>query len=227
MSTKTPKMLAFVLTTVAATAAEAGSLDFFVGMDFSRGGYGQDTDTDMLFVPVTAKYTGLPWTLKVTVPYLRITSPGNVVGSGDSTVVVDETTGARETADGIGDIIASVTYELTDRPLLELTGKVKFGTADAEKYLGTGENDYYLQLDIAKTVNGFTGFGTLGYRWVTSPEAYTLNNTAYVSVGGAWKLNPKVQGGVIYDYRQAATETGAIAPPTMNGDTMQAWLLRA
>jgi len=156
-------MLAFVLTTVAATAAEAGSLDFFVGMDFSRGGYGQDTDTDMLFVPVTAKYTGLPRTLKVTVPYLRITSPGNVVGSGDSTVVVDETTGARETADGIGDIIASVTYELTDRPLLELTGKVKFGTADAEKYLGTGENDYALQFDAIIGQGGVSPYLTAGY----------------------------------------------------------------
>ena len=31
--------------------------------------------------------------------------------------------------------------------LIDLTGKVKFGTADENKGLGTGENDYAVQAD--------------------------------------------------------------------------------
>ncbi len=201
--------LPLVLLGASAEAAESddtGNLNFIVGMDYSRGNYGLEEDTDMLFVPVTAKYTTLPWTLKVTVPYLRITGPSNVVGGGDSTVVVDNANTDRRTVTGVGDVVASVGYDLTSSPLVTLTGKVKFGTADADKNLGTGETDYYLQLDIAKAFGNFTGFGTTGYRWVTSPDAYELNNSAYVSAGGAWKFAGKMQGGVIYDYRQATSD---------------------
>ena len=38
------------------------------------------------------------------------------------------------------------------RPVIDLTGMVYFGTADAAKNLGTGENDYAAQLDVAHEI---------------------------------------------------------------------------
>jgi hypothetical protein len=61
-------------------AADGFSLS--AGADYTTGKYGGTTSTDIWYVPFVGRYDSGPFIFKLTVPYLRITGPGNVVGPG-------------------------------------------------------------------------------------------------------------------------------------------------
>src|SRR5438552_7503473 len=76
-------VLATALVTTNSIAFAADALTTLsVGADSSTGKYGQDQSTHIFFMPITGKYEAGPWTLKLLVPYIRITGPGNVIGPG-------------------------------------------------------------------------------------------------------------------------------------------------
>lgn len=187
----------------------SGEVRLTTGVDYSSGDYGEAQDTDILYIPVAVRYANDPWTLRLTVPYIRIEGPGSVVGGGDAGIVIGGGGAQRTTESGIGDVVASATYTLPDLAsqgtFVDLTGKVKFGTADEEKRLGTGENDYYLQIDLARTYGQMTPLATLGYRFVGEPAGSTLDDVVYFSVGGSYKFSPKTSAGLLYDFREAAS----------------------
>jgi hypothetical protein len=121
---------------------------------------------------------------------------------------------ARTTQSGLGDVVAAATYNIYGSTgaaplLIDLTGKVKFGTADENKGLGTGENDYSIQADLYKTINKFIMFGTLGYKVFGDPVGINLDNVFYGSLGGSYKYNQQTSAGLILDLRQKASATGA------------------
>ena len=178
------------------------------GMDFTSGRYGGDTDIEDIYAPLTAtvSYGRISW--RLTVPYLSVRGPeGTVIydpgaeplpGSGD---IVTES--------GLGDVIGSVTiFDVIDNRRLgiamDLTGKVKFGTADEDKGLGTGKNDYSVQADFYKFANQLTLLGSFGYKFRGDPTGVELNDVFMASVGGIYKFTPKTRGGLFFDYRESA-----------------------
>ena len=196
------------LSTVVAPAAD-DRFTMGAGVDYSSGTYGGTIATNILYVPVYAKYETGRWLLKLTVPWLRITGPGNVVVAGETPIVVGPSPGLRTTVSGLGDVVGSVGYNLIDssaqRFIFDVTAKVKFPTADAAKGLGTGEYDYAIQSDAVKSIGNISLFGTLGYRWLGSPPGLALNDVWYASAGFSAKLAKSLSGGLAYDFRQAAT----------------------
>ena len=192
--------------------AGEGNFSLTSGFDYSSGKYGGTQSTDILYIPLTGTYEVDRWSFKLTVPYVRITGPGGVIrdiGGFRST-----SSAPRTTESGLGDIVAGATYNVynsggANALLVDLTGKVKFGTADETKSLGTGENDYAAQADIFKTFDKLTAFGTLGYRVLGSPADTPLNNVFYGSLGGSYKFTPATSGGLIFDLREKASTSGA------------------
>lgn len=145
-------------------------LTLSTGLDYSTGKYGSASDTEIWYLPLIGKFETGP--LKLTVPYIRITGPGNVVGGAEDIIQLRQTGAAtRHTASGLGDVVAAASYSVYEnRPaglLVDVTGKIKFGTADETKGLGTGENDYAIQGDVTK---GFGKFGAFA-RWAGSDSA--------------------------------------------------------
>src|SRR5579859_5578863 len=204
--------LVFMLACSGTWAAD-GQLSLSTGFDYSSGDYGGSTSTDILQVPVIGKYeTGL-WTYKLTVPYIEVTGPGNVVpGIGRANAVQGKKGAAvsgTSTESGLGDITGAVTYNLfaggASEPAIDLTGKIKLGTADRDKGLGTGENDYSAQVDIYQAFGRITGFATLGYSILGSSSAIPLDNVFYGTVGAAYKFDDSLSGGAMLDLRQAAS----------------------
>lgn len=194
-----------------AYAAESGKFSLETGMDYNTGKYGGTQSTNMLYIPVTGKYQYQSWALKLTVPYLRISGPINVInGIG---VVSKLATAPIKTRSGLGDVIASAThpvyYEAATGLLVNMTGKVKLGTADSTKGLGTGMNDYMFQSDIYQITGDLTKFGTVGYKIYGSPAGYTLNNIVYGSLGASYKLDQETNGGLMLRFGQASTTTGS------------------
>jgi len=81
-------------------------------------------------------------------------------------------------------------------------------TADEDKGLGTGENDYSLQLDGYLPAGEATAFGTLGYRVYGDPETFDLDNVWFASLGFSHPLSAATSAGAIADWREASSLTG-------------------
>ena len=199
-----------IMVSFQAVAGDSG-FSLTTGVDYSSGKYGGTQSTDILYIPLTGSYETGRWVYKLTVPYVRITGPGNVVQGG---IVVGTAKATRTAKAGLGDVVAGATYNLyretgSNPFLVDLTGKVKFGTADEKKGLGTGSNDYAAQVDIYKTMGLFTALGTVGYKVMGTAPGLKLDNVFYGSVGGVYKISQQTSGGLILDLRQKVTPTGA------------------
>ena len=126
---------------------------------------------------------------RLTVPFLSVSAPELTTISGpDGQPIVGE--GPIVTESGLGDILASVTVfdvlaSSNGDLAMDLTGKIKFGTADEEKGLGTGEQDYSLQADVFRFFDKATLMGTAGYALRGDPESYDLDDTFYASLGAS------------------------------------------
>jgi hypothetical protein len=158
------------------TAALAEGYTFTTGAEYTRGDYGTDIDTGSWYVPFSLGYSAERFAWSVTVPYIRVDGSSLVSGVRSTTLggrgggpgqSVTTTTDVERVDAGLGDVTLSGSYllqqETPARPWLGLTGKVKLGTADEEKNLGTGENDYAIQLEAAKgPLDGLIGYNLLG-----------------------------------------------------------------
>ena len=211
-----------------AATTDSGRFSLSAGADYSSGKYGTDTTTDIWSVPVAAAYQTDRWTFKLTVPYINISGAGNVIpgvgkvnngnpkgrgrGNGGGTTPAPGTA-ASGSASGLGDITASAGYELfgrADRTFgLDLTGKVKFGTADENKGLGTGKNDYGLSLDTYKVSGDWTAFGGVGWMKYGSSQYIQLKNGFNANIGADYKLGASDNIGAYYYYRERIADTGA------------------
>lgn len=183
--------------------AVAGDLTVTTGLDYSTGKYGTDTTSETWYVPIAAKYETGPVTLKMTVPYLRVTDA--VVSPDGDPVVGGDCSG---TESGLGDITASAGYTLLDGSkgglLLDAIGKVKMPTAESN-CLGNNKTDYALQIDAAKSFGAVTGFGTLGWKNMGDSD---LDDPVYATVGLALKVAPATTVGAAYDWREKLTSQG-------------------
>src|SRR5207244_13197569 len=94
-----------------ALAADAGEFSLGVGFNYSTGEYGTSTTTEILSIPIVARYDHAPWIFKLSIPYLSI-SGGTSVAPGIGRVTSSNPKrrggGANEgTASGPGDTVTS------------------------------------------------------------------------------------------------------------------------
>lgn len=202
--------IAFLYTPLTPTRAFAeGAFSATSGVDYSTGKYGQSQSTDITYIPLTGKYETDLTTVKLTIPWLQITGPGDVVGA-DATLISNLSNQKRTTESGLGDIVIALTQTVANigesSPLtLDLTGKVKLATASRTKGLGTGENDYIVALDGYKPISSSaTLFAGLGYKKTGDPKDLALNNVWFSSLGLSYKVNQTSSAGIMADYRQAS-----------------------
>ncbi len=203
---------AFLLHAPALHAEESGKLTLETGLDYNTGSYGGSQTTDIYYMPFTVKYQGAAWTLKMTVPYLQITGPASVINLINGTAVTGAPTD-RATRSGWGDALVSaghnVYYGGAEGLIVNLTGKVKFGTASADAGLGTGKDDYALQTDVYRVSGAVTTFGSLGYRVYGSPAGFVLQNAFYGTIGKSYKFTPQTSAGVVLSLGQRVIAGGA------------------
>lgn len=194
----------------ASAAAQEGRISWTTGVEYSSGDYGGSDDIEDIYVPATGRIDLERVSLELTIPYLSVRAPaGSIVTDGEPVIGTGDT--ARES--GLGDIIAAATvydvfYSADLGLALDLTGKVKFGTADDEKGLGTGEQDYTVRADLIKFYDRVTMLASLGYKIRGEPEGYELKDVMLGSVGGLFEVNDRVRFGFYYDYRESALVDG-------------------
>lgn len=215
-----------------ARADDSGHATASVGADYSSGKYGTPFETEIWDVPLSVGYEANRWSVKLTVPFIDISGANDVIpgigrvknnnpngrgrgrgngnGNGGSTPPpVTETSGS---ASGLGDVVAQASYGLVrddaDQFGLDVTGKVKFGTADENKGLGTGKNDYSLGLGTYKGFGAWTLFADAGYTKYGSSAYIPLHNGWNADLGAGYKLDDSNTIGAYYYYRQKISDFG-------------------
>ncbi len=203
------KILLLTPLLIASSAWAEDTMSFTTGLDYSTGKYGGTSSTNIMYVPVTGKYQTDNYFLKLTVPYISVSSTGEVVrGMGK----IKTTTSTKVvTQSGLGDVIAAAGYTVFegDQLMLDLVGNIKFGTADETKNIGTGENDYSAQLDGYYELDTSTLFATAGYKVVGAPVGITVNNIAYGSLGFSKTTGDTTSAGLMLDAAQASSSTSS------------------
>lgn len=186
--------------------AEDSVTTAYLGAEYSRGKFGHATTTETWFYPISLKYEHDRYTLKASISYLAIKGPANVVGGGEDFIDLGGTAATRSIS-GWGDLVLGGTWTAYESSasgwLVDLGGKIKFGTADETRGLGTGKNDYSLQADVYKSLGPGTVFFTLGKRKMGDPSGVDLRDPWFASIGWSQRLNPRTSAGLMYDFRQA------------------------
>jgi hypothetical protein len=184
---------------------ERGRFTVGLGADYSTGKYGGTQSTDVAYYSAFGRYEVGRWTARLTLPWLRITGQGTVVG-GDRPIVLDSTGQAsRISVSGMGDMVAGLTYTAYESSalVLDVTGKVKLPTASEADGLGTGRTDYIAQTDAYYTMRpGLTAFAGLGFRHFGDPAGADFRDVFSGNSGLSWKALPKMTIGASFDYRQ-------------------------
>lgn len=206
-----PALALFSLTTLAcaqdstAVAVAPATVKLGVGYDYSRGDYGLAQDTEVTFVPAHLSYDQGRWGFKASIPFINIKGPATVVaGGGTGTGAGAPTRPTTSSESGLGDVTLAATYHARPVPgelNIDLSGRVKFGTADEAKGLGTGETDFYTQIDLYQNFGVITPFANVGYRFLGSSQAYQLKDGFYATAGAAFRVSDKTVVGAAYDWR--------------------------
>jgi hypothetical protein len=159
----------------------SADLRFSTGVEYSTGKYGGADDIEELYVPFTFRAGFDRIGFRLTVPWLSVTGPEDTIMTFYDLYVSD-----------------------TANFVVDVTGKIKFGTADETRGLGTGENDYTLQLDAYRFFDKFSLQGTAGYRLRGDPPGVALNDVLLASVGAAYMASDNALVGMYFDYRESA-----------------------
>lgn len=201
-------MIGAALAVGAATSARAeedrpGQWTLSTGAHYSTGRYGTAVTTDVWYVPLTVRYDNTLGAATLTVPYIAIHGEGEAVQGAPS--------GGGKTVDngGLGDVVGALTYTAyrgaAPRPWLDLSAIVKFGTGDPDQELGTGKNDYALQVDAYQRAGWWSWFASLGYRMPGSTDAVTYERVFYASAGASRVLSEAWKAGLTWSGQQPAT----------------------
>jgi len=151
-----------------------------LGAEYREGDYGTGESTASWYLPLGWSYYGERFSTSLTLPFVYVEGASTVSATGRP--LGRRGGGAATTTrsdSGLGDIQASGSYqfmrEADSGVLVDATAKAKLGTADESRGLGSGENDYSLQLGLGTGV--IYGYG--GYKWVGDSATVDYNDVAF------------------------------------------------
>lgn len=202
--------LVMLAASIGVAAAQAADWSVSAGIDYSRGKYGGSEATEIWYVPLSLKRESGQSTLKLTLPWVCMSSPsgGNIIDVDTNGQPIYDGTGPRVSEQGPGDVVVAYTWNAWPAPvhgfLLDLGAKLKLATADENKGLGSGKHDISLQTDLYYLAGKTTPFLTLGHRRPGDPSGLSLRNQWYGTLGLAYKQSAANNFGVMWDMRQAS-----------------------
>ena len=193
-----------------------------IGMEYVTGDYGTDQSSYFFQVPLSISYRKNDYLLELWVPFAATNAiTENIIigaperGGGPPSSGTPTTTTQESDEYGLGDITLVASYFIPTRKRTQysVTGVIKLGTADRDKFLGTGENDYAVEGGFSTPVGKTHLFGALGYQLTGDPPGVDLNDVFYFRLGDALPLRNNREVGLslymseaLADGRQDFTE---------------------
>ena len=178
----------------AGTEAPAVFVTWQTGLDYSKGDYGLQAESRLIYVPLGATIDVDYWRFGITLPLLHA---DGVVGFIDrAPILIPE----REENTGLGEAITSASYLFPPAaeglPWIEVTGQVAWPTRTAN-VLGTGDFAFAGQVDVFRTIGDWTPFVRFGRNFFL---VGSLDDRFYASVGATYAWNDRVSTGIAYDW---------------------------
>lgn len=184
--------------------ADQGQFSLSGGSGLSPGAYGIARTTDVLSTPAISQYENGSWAFKLTAPYSRTPATGGPEIGHDIAIST-----ASNTHFGPLDSEAAATYNINRSMAstfgVNLTGKIKLNLADTFPGSGSGLNDYAAQAEAYQNLDKFQALGALGYRIHSGEPGININKVFYGSVGGTYRLNDQISGGIDFRLSQSPT----------------------
>ena len=199
------------------------------GANYTSGNYGTATTTRIASFPFSLDVDTGSWDAKLTVPYLIVSGGTSVVpGVGATTNTNPKGRGrhgASSLAQGLGDVSAEATYDVyfdaQSRQGIDLTGKVKFGTANRDQGLGTGQNDYTGEISAFQGAGKLSLLADIDYTALgSSPYIKLRSGVVSGSIGGSYKLADDCSLGATLNATGALSAT---AGPARNVTAFVSW----
>lgn len=213
-----PLLLGSALTAgalLAQTDAPVAKTSLATGFDYSRGSYGLASDTTVTSVPVELTYDSGPWIFRAFTSWLTIKGPSAAALTGGSGNLTRPTASSES---GLGDLYADATYRadpFANGVRVDTTLRAKIPTADEARGLGTGEADYYGQLNVYRTFGATTPYVTGGYRVLGDSDRYQLRDGPYASAGAHFRASDQTVITVGYDWSSRITDAADSASDAM------------
>ncbi|MEQ1584129.1 MAG: hypothetical protein ABL875_08705 [Candidatus Nitrotoga sp.] len=88
--------------------------------------------------------------------------------------------------------------------IVDLKGRIKFGTANELKGLGSGKTDYAVGVNVDKYFGAPYVSAGLGYKILGEPSGVKYDNVTFGSLGGGYTFSKNTSMGVSYDWATAA-----------------------
>jgi hypothetical protein len=181
-------------------------LSLSTGGDYSSGAYGGSAKTNIFVAPISITEKTGAWRFSASIPYLRISGPGNVVIGPDGRPLPG-VPGVAGNRSGFGDLSLAATASLPDVLggfTVDLTGRVKLPTSRSSEHLGTGKTDFTMNADISYPIGNWAPFVDIGYRIPGRPSGVNLKDSVTASVGTSYAMGHTVLI-ASYDYSQASS----------------------
>lgn len=203
-------------------------------VNYSSGSYGADSKTNIVYAPMTIRRLFRDGDVSLTVPFISISGTGavRVVGGVPTrTGNVTRTTAApagggagrgkspgdipltsATTDSGLGDIILRGRYYLIEEstilPLVALTGKIKFPSADADRGLGTGEFDEGVGAELTKSLaDRWLAYLDGGYNFIGDAPGTDFHNQWWYDAGIGYDVTDNLHMSVFYEEYRALVNT--------------------
>lgn len=188
--------------------SQTDGLYLTTGLEYESGDYGTGTTTNLWRIPVGLDYLQGRLSAGINTALLHARSNGAITVSMSRMTSITRSSGTNS-ATGIGDVNMYASYRLPTANENEIsfhvTGRVKLGTADENKGLGTGENDYAIEGGMLTSLQNLFVFGNVGYQITGDSATVNYKNVWYGNVGATYPLNPSRSVGAKLEVSQAAT----------------------
>lgn len=171
-------------------AQDDGSFSWFLNAGAGRfeGDFGLQDDTTVDVANFSARRYFPRAEVQLSVPYLRITGPADIIIIGGQPVAVPGE-GDSRTESGLGDLVIQGEYYLRTAtesgPWVIGLLRLKAPTGDEDRGLGTGATDVEAGISLIQRHGPVNWLADVGYTWVGSSSGFELEDVLRVGAGVA------------------------------------------
>ncbi len=201
---------------------------------YSSGNFGTNTTSSFLYAPLSFRRLFKDGDITLVIPFVAAMTDGRTTLVGGNPIRVDnsgqgnnnQTTecsnkgkgkgscltgrdeGQKVTTVGLGDIILRGRYYVVEEkdyvPLIALTARMKFPTANASQGLGTGAFDHGYGVEMSKLIGEkWIAFLDGGYNFIGNPDGLVLRNQYWYDVGAGYYITKDLLVSVYFEEYRA------------------------
>lgn len=178
------------------------------GLEYESGDYGTSATTKLWRIPLALDYVNGRFSAGINTSYLNAKSSGVIVVGGMTHMGgVSRSISSVSSASGMGDVNMYTRYQFPQArdsdTVYHVTGRIKLGTADEQKGLGTGENDYAVEGGFLAPYQKVYVFGNLGYQISGDSATVNYDNVFYLNAGATYAIQAGRSVGAMLKISQA------------------------